>query len=149
MSPLRSGGKESHDAGTAIVEFTVLGLLLLIPLVYVMLTVLAVQRAALGVTAAAREAARVYATDPIAGQGGAAQAAAVLALRDQGLELDPAGLMVVCDPSCEPGGSVWAQVDTRVDIPLLPRVLIDGRSIASISVRGSHLERVDVYRSRQ
>lgn len=135
------------DAGTAIIEFTVLGLLLLIPLVYVMLSVLAVQRAALGVTAAAREAARIYATAESGTRDEAALAAASLALADQGLTWDPSGLMVACDGPCASGGAVEAQVDAQVNLPLLPRVLTGDRSLASIAVHGRHRERIDAFRS--
>ena len=49
------------DDGNALVEFTVLSLLLLVPLVYVLLGVFQVQRAAFGVTEAARQAGRAFA----------------------------------------------------------------------------------------
>ena len=48
------------ERGSAIVEFHFLGLLLLVPLVYVLLAVLDVQRASYGVTQAAREAGRIF-----------------------------------------------------------------------------------------
>lgn len=143
------GRLPSADAGTAVIEFTVLGLILLVPLVYVMLSVLAVQRAALGVTAAARDAARVYATAGSADRDVLAAAAARLALHDQGLELDPAGLAVACVGDCAPGGSVEARVDAHVDLPLLPRVLAGDRSVTSLAVHGAHRERIDAFRARQ
>jgi len=46
------------ERGTALVEFTWLGVLLLVPLVYVMLSVFEVQRGAYAVSAASRSAAR-------------------------------------------------------------------------------------------
>jgi Flp pilus assembly protein TadG len=50
------------DRGNAIVEFVFLAVLLMVPLVYVLLTVFKVQAAAYAVSSAAREAGRVYAT---------------------------------------------------------------------------------------
>ncbi len=137
------------DSGTAVIEFTVLGLVLLVPLVYIMLTVLAVQRAALGVTAAARDAARVYATADSADRDLLAVVAARLALHDQGLVLDPAGLSVACVGDCAPGGSVEALVDAHVDLPLLPRVLAGDRSVTSLAVHGAHRERIDAFRAQR
>jgi Flp pilus assembly protein TadG len=70
----------STEDGNAIVEFHFLGLLLLVPLVYLMLAILDVQRASYGVTQAAREAARVYS---VTGDQGQAEFAARVALDDQ------------------------------------------------------------------
>ena len=52
------------EAGSALVEFTWLGLLLLIPLVYVIISVVTVQRSAYGATEAARAAGRAYILAP-------------------------------------------------------------------------------------
>ena len=48
------------DDGSASLEFITVGLLLLVPLVYLVLTIAAVQGAALGVEGAARQASRVF-----------------------------------------------------------------------------------------
>ena len=50
------------QSGNAIVEFVYLAVLLLVPLVYVLITVFRVQAASYAVSSAAREAGRVYAT---------------------------------------------------------------------------------------
>ena len=50
------------DDGNAIVEFVYLAVLLMVPLVYVLLTVFQVQRAAFAASSAAREAGRVFVT---------------------------------------------------------------------------------------
>lgn len=142
-----SVGRFSGDRGTAVVEFTVLGLVLLVPVVYAMMSVLAVQRAALGVTAAARDAARVYATAAAADREPFAVAAASLALADQGLQLDRQGLHVACVGECVAGGLVEATVEAHVDLPLLPRVLSGSRGTASVAVFGRHSERIDAFRS--
>ena len=62
--------RPTGDAGNALVEFTYLAVLLMIPLVYVLLSAFQVQRAAFGVTEAARQAGRAYTTaiDPAAGR---------------------------------------------------------------------------------
>ena len=50
------------ESGNAIVEFVYLAVLLMVPLVYVLITVFRVQAASYAVSSAAREAGRVYAT---------------------------------------------------------------------------------------
>jgi len=74
------------ESGSAIVEVVWLGILLLIPMVWIVLSVFEVQRGAFGVTAAARSAGRAYALAPddVSGEQQATAAAAV-AMADQGL----------------------------------------------------------------
>ncbi len=57
------------DDGSALIEFIGLSILLLVPLIYLLVTVFAIQRAAFGVTQAAREAGRAFATAPTAAVG--------------------------------------------------------------------------------
>jgi hypothetical protein len=136
------------ESGNAIVEFLFLGVLLMVPLVYVVLAVFTVQRAAYGVTAAAREAGRAYATaaDDSAGYA-RAEAAAEVALVDHGLHLQPGQLAIECDssPCLTPGGTIDVSVDMDVSLPFLPRVF-HGRAPASIGVNGHHVAHVDDYR---
>lgn len=137
--------RPTGDDGNALVEFSYLAVLLMIPLVYVLLTVFQVQRAAFGVTEAARQAGRAYATATDEAQGRArARVAADLALQDQGLVLcpsclaPPAGQLV-------PGGTVRVRVEHRVVLPLLGG-LFRGAVPASIPVRATHVEVVDRFR---
>lgn len=137
--------RPSGDDGNAMVEFTYLAVLLMVPLVYVLLTVFQVQRAAFGVTEAARQAGRAYVTadDAITGRV-RARAAAELALQDQGLTLcasclaPPSGAVV-------PGGSVSVRVEHRVVLPLVGG-LFRGAVPPSIPVRATHVEIVDRFR---
>lgn len=69
------------DDGNAMIEFVFLGIILLVPLVYLVLAVSYVQRNVYGVTEAAREVGRAYART---GNYAAARYAARLALQDQG-----------------------------------------------------------------
>jgi len=133
------------DSGNALVEFSYLAVLLMVPLVYVLLTVFQVQRAAFGVTEAARQAGRAYATAADEAQGRArARIAADLALQDQGLALCPTCLT---PPSGElvPGGTVRVRVEHRVVLPLLGG-LFRGAVPPSIPVRATHVEVVDRFR---
>lgn len=137
------------DDGNAIVEFVYLAVLLMVPLVYVLLTVFQVQRAAYAVSSAAREAGRVFVTSRDAESAGdRARSAAAIVLRDSGLALAPGDLRVRCSgASClEPGSRVDVVVRHRVSLPLLPRVLGD-HAPATVTVTSEHLEVVDRYRA--
>lgn len=127
------------EQGTAIVEFVWLGLLLLVPLLYVLLTVFDTQRTAYAASAAARSATRAFVTSPDQETGRArAMAAARLAFDDQGLR--GARLRITCRPdpaAClTPGSVVVATVRTRVALPLVPDAL--GGNTPSIAVHARH-----------
>lgn len=122
---------ERGDAGAAVVEFVVLGVLLLVPLMYLALAVSAVQRGVYGVTQAAREAGRAYATGTADTAAARARYAAELAVTDQGLSTD--GLEVRYGPAngdCEqagiepwplgPGAVFAVCVRGEVDLPGVP-----------------------------
>lgn len=138
-----------REAGSALIELTWLGLLLLIPLVYVVITIITVQRSAYGATEAARAAGRAYVLAPDVGTAQArALEAARIALQDQGVALDPSALTLLCHPgpqSClQPGSTVEVRLDLQVSLPLMPSLA--SRPAASVSVRSSHVEPYGVYR---
>lgn len=133
------------EDGTALVEFTYLALLLMVPLVYVLLYAFLVQRAAFGVTEAARQAGRAYATadSPSAGQERAA-AATALALADQGIHDAPPPL-IECDACLTPGSSVRVTVTYTVRLPVVSALLPDDRG--GIPVTATHREVVDEFQA--
>ncbi len=124
---MRRGAGLRDQRGTALVEFTWLGLLLLVPLVYVVLSVFEVQRGAYAVSAASRAAARAYSLAPTEADGRArAEAAVQVALADQGLDRQAFDLRIDCAPAgacLQPGSTITVRLDTRVDLPLLPDAL--------------------------
>jgi Flp pilus assembly protein TadG len=133
------------DRGSAIVEVHFLGILLLVPLVYIMLAVLDVQRASYGVTQAAREAGRIFVAT---GDESAARLAARVALTDQGLAAGSADIAFQCSaaPCYQPGAEVTVTVGSTVNIPFLPDVLA-GAVNAAIPVEASHSSVVDRFRT--
>lgn len=135
------------DDGSAIVEFVWLAVLLLVPLLYVVLTAVTVQRAAFGVTTAAREAARAYATAGSDESGEQrAEAAVRLAMSDQGVQWAPDGRVVGCgDCSYAAGSTFVVELHARVRLPLVPRWLCDSRCIAGITVSAHHRESLDCF----
>src|SRR5215210_2661674 len=75
-----------NERGSALVELTWLGLLLLVPLLWIVLSVFEVQRGAFAVSGAARAAGRAYALAPNDALGRArAEAAANQVLVDHGV----------------------------------------------------------------
>ena len=130
------------ERGTALVEVTWLSILLLVPLVYIVLAVFAVQRSAFAVTAATRAAGRAYTLAASDEEGGArARAAAEVALRDQGLDLSDGQLTLSCEPvprDClSPGSVVHVRMVVPVVLPMMPDAL--GGDAPSIRVEADHL----------
>ena len=114
------------DDGSASIEFITVGLLLTLPLVYLILTLSSIQAAVLATEGAARHSARsVTLADSHAAGLGAADAAIAVALADVGLEAS--AVSVVCSPNpsncVTPGGVVTVVVATSVPLPLAPPVL--------------------------
>ena len=111
-----------HERGTALVEFTWLGILLLVPLIYIVVSVFEVQRAAYAVSTASRSAARAFSLAPTTAEGQArARSAVRTALQDQGLGGHHFDLQITCAPTClQPGSTVTVKLRTSVDLPLLP-----------------------------
>jgi len=135
------------DDGSASLEFVVLGVLLMVPLAYLLITVFAVQSAAYGVSAASREAGRAYVQAPAGSDPGPrAFAAAMVALQDHGIELRPDQLTITCsaDPCLTPGAAVSVQVDVTVGLPWVPELF--GEVPASVAVNGQHTAIVDRFR---
>jgi Flp pilus assembly protein TadG len=141
--------RRRSESGSALVELTWLGLLLLIPLVYVVITIVTVQRSAYGATEAARAAGRAFVLSPnlAAAQARAVQAAE-LAMHDQGISLSAGDVVIVCHPtpqSClQPGSTVEVDLNLQVGLPLLPS--FGSRPTASVAVQASHVEPYGVYR---
>jgi hypothetical protein len=133
-----------RERGSAIVEFHFLGILLLVPLVYIMLAVLDVQRTAYGVTQAAREAGRIYVAT---GNENAARTAAAIALGDHDVDAGAAELAFRCstDPCFQPGAEVTVSVSSLVRLPFLPDILADAAH-AAIPVEATHATVIDRFR---
>jgi hypothetical protein len=139
------------EQGSALVELTWLGLLLLVPLLWVVLSVFEVQRGAFAVSGAARAAGRAYSLAPSDAVGQArAQAAARQVLVDHGIGELPLGMAVTCAPAgdChEPGAVITVQLRSRVDLPLLPDAL--GGGAPSFALSASHTVPIGQFRDTQ
>lgn len=114
--------------GSALVELSWLGILLILPMLWIVMSVFEVQRGAFGVSAAARAAARAYALAPDDSSGLVrAREAARVALDDQGVHGVTPEIRVTCTPypgDCHQGTSViTVAVHSRVTLPLMPTAL--------------------------
>ncbi len=122
-SPGSPGGSDDPDRGSAVVEFTFLSLLLMVPVVYFIITVGQLQGGSFAVVGAAEQAAKVYVAQPDAASGRAAAEQAVqLALADYGQPAANASLETNCVPAdCTAAGSaVTATVRLTVPLPFVP-----------------------------
>ena len=116
------------DEGSSSLEFITAGLLLLVPLVYLVLVMSTVQGAALAVEGAARQAARVFVQAPSEAEAFArAQRAIDFGLEDFGLSQANATVAIVCAPnpaSClERRALVTVNIILQVNMPLVPAIL--------------------------
>ncbi|QIK74101.1 hypothetical protein [Nocardioides piscis] len=128
--PSRAGA--SGESGSALVEFCWVGLILFIPITWIVLSVFEVQRGAFALNGAARAAARAYALAPDDSVGAArAQAVVEQTLLDQGVMGQSGKVSISCEPfpdNCHTGTSVITlRVESGVTIPFLPEVLAQGR----------------------
>lgn len=119
------------ERGSGLIELVWLGILLLVPLVYILLSVFEVQRGAFAVSAAARASGRAYALADSDAEGRrAAEAVARRALADQGLDGAPLDLEVRCAPVPDvcrsAGATISVTVVAHIALPLLPEVLGGG-----------------------
>jgi hypothetical protein len=137
------------EEGSALIEVTWLAILLMVPLLYIVLAVFEVQRAAFGVSSAARAGARSFSQAPSeAAAAGRATTAARLAMADQRLEDDRRSLEIRCLPdptNClAPGSVVTVTIGYTVPLPLLPPAL--GPQRPGIRVEAEHSVPYGAYR---
>lgn len=136
------------DRGSAIVELVWLGILLLVPLLWIIVSAFEVQGGAFAVSSAARSAGRAFALAPDDASGKrAAEAAARQSLDDQGLDGVGVAVTVTCTPypsNCHSGTSIiTVRVASRVVLPLMPDFL--GGDKPSFALDSSHTVPIGRY----
>lgn len=138
---------ESREQGSAVVEFTFLALLLMVPLVYFVITVGQVQAGSFAAVGAADQAAKVYVAQPDSSSAqAAAEQAVALALADFGHEPGQATVATSCDPAdCQaPGTAVTVTVNLTVPLPFIP--FGDGFRLSASEVEASATQVVGRFR---
>lgn len=117
----RTNDAADRERGSAVVEFLGGAVVLLVPLVYLVLTLAQLQAGTFAAQAAARDAGRLVATADPEQAGDLAASAVTLAFADHGLQVDgAAALAVACETTCEPGERVHVSVDVDVPLPYVP-----------------------------
>ena len=153
---VRRAGATRGDEGAAIVEFIALSLLLLVPLVYLVVTLARIQAGALAAESAAGQAARTVVVTGVAARehgasasaameegAGHAHAAVDVVATDFGFASGDASLVLSCSGAClEPGGDVMADVTVSVALPGIPAFLV-GVLPLRVEVAGSARSPVD------
>ena len=123
MRPSSPNGGDDAERGSAVVEFTFLSLLLMVPLVYFIITMGQLQGGSFAVVGAADQAAKVFVAQPDAAAGrAAAEQAVLLALADHGHPAADARIETTCEPAdCMAAGSaVTVTVHLTVPLPFIP-----------------------------
>ncbi len=136
------------ESGSAVVEFVVLAVLLLVPLLYLVMTLGRVQAGAFAVSMAAREAGRAYVTAVTPESAPRrAQAAAHLAFSDQGFDTRRTRLALECDgsPCLRPDGRIAVTARVTVPLPLVPAFARDVVPL-EVPLEASHVAVVDRFR---
>ena len=133
------------EQGSAIVEFVFLTVVVLVPLIYLVLTVSRVQAGTYAVTQAAREAGRAFVTAEAGEYAHArADAAARITFADFGFD---GRLEVACDgsPCLRPEGRVTTRAEVVVPLPLVPDF---ARAVVplQVPVSASSVSTVDRFR---
>ncbi|WES65104.1 hypothetical protein P0L94_03290 [Microbacter sp. GSS18] len=142
----------ARDRGSAPIEFIFAGLVMLVPLVYLMVTLGAIQGQALGVETGARHMARAIATSADADDA-RARAAAVLGAvaREYGIDAEHVVVEMDCRPAAavcpSAGRTLVVTVTGRVMLPLVPPVLGLER-LASIPVEATAVQTVSRFWGR-
>lgn len=116
------------DAGSSSLEFIAVGVIMLVPLLYLVIAVGSVQEQSLGVEAAARQAARAIASAPdIAAAADRGEEVLDGIVAEYGIDSGAVDVSVSCRPrtsACPAAGAtVVVTVSTRVPLPLVPGVL--------------------------
>lgn len=141
--------RDLGDDGSAALEFIFVGLLLLVPVVYLVVALGAIQGQSLGVEAAARHIARAVATSEGADDADL-RAARVLDAVTEEYDIDPATLdiAIACADAATPcpraGATVVVTVRASVSLPLVPPLLGLDR-LAAVPVEATSAQRVSRF----
>jgi len=134
------------DEGSASLEFIIVAVGVLLPLIYIVLTVGAIHRAQASAGHAVREASRILMrADSFPGGNAAAREAAVLAFADHGVALPEGSVTITCSGPClTPGSQATVNVSWDMPLPWIPEGL---EGPVTWPIRDSQTLAFDLYRS--
>ena len=139
----------AEDVGTASLEFVTAGMILLLPMVYLVLTMSALQAGSLAVEGAARQAVRVYvqASDTRDAEAEAERAIRFV-LADYELDPSEASVAISCSPrpaDClQRRAAVTITVGVSVGLPFVPSALTI-RGPLAVPLRSTATEQVSRF----
>lgn len=143
-------GEVLQDDGSASLEFITAGMILLVPLVYLVVALSQVQGGEYAVTGAAKQAARIFALSEDGTQANRRMAEAV-SVTFADYEIPPASAQVSVRCSHGSGGEclvrgevVTVRVRADIALPLVPDVL-DLNEAASVTVEGQTTQKVSRF----
>lgn len=138
------------DSGSAALEFLVVGLILLVPIVYLVVALGIIQRQALGVEAASRHLARVVATAGAEAAEREMNDVIDAVVDEYGIDERTMHIRTTCVPSTPecpaPGAIVRIVVHAEVRLPLVPDVW-ELDEMARVPVEATGVQRVSRLRS--
>jgi Flp pilus assembly protein TadG len=145
----RSRAAQASDQGSAALEFILVGLVLLVPIVYLVVALGAIQGQALGVETGARQLARTIADSPDTATADA-RAARVLdaIIEEYGLDRESLDVEVACASgvaACpEAGATLTVTVTASVPLPLVPAIL-GLEDLARVPVEAASVQKVSRF----
>jgi len=135
------------ERGQALIESLLLGMLLILPIVWVLMVLADVHRSALATTSAAREAGFDAArSSDLSDAAKSVERAAELALVNHGLDADESNVRWTAPDGLERGARIEVHVAYPVPVVRLP--FLGEVSGPSVWVRSTHIARVDPFASR-
>ncbi|SKC54021.1 hypothetical protein [Plantibacter cousiniae (nom. nud.)] len=145
---LRRRPTARDDDGSASLEFITVGLVLLVPIVYLIVALAEVQAAVLAAGGAAAQAAKLYArADDDATGRDRVEDSLALALDDFGLDRSQSSVTLDCAPAGLPcgqrGGAVTVTVDILVVLPLMPDIVGVQAAVPVTGVATAPISRFD------
>lgn len=132
------------ERGSASIEFIGAGMILLLPLLYLVITLAQIQSQSFGVESAARFVARHLAQHP--GDVGSAEETAAIIAEQYGIDPDALSVSLTCaeaGPCPGPGTLLTITVTASVPLPLIPAFLSDGG--LAVPVSASSTQRVSEF----
>lgn len=132
----------AEERGTAAIEFIVAGVLLLVPLFYLILALASVQAQSMGAESAARSIARALAVNP---EGASAEAIANVIAEQYGIDPGTLSVTLSCAPTgaaCpSPGAMLTVTVTASAKLPLIPSAF-DLDQATSLPIIASAVQKV-------
>ncbi|WP_292834873.1 TadE family protein [Microbacterium sp.] len=138
-----------QEEGSAALEFILVGLILLVPIVYLIVALGAIQGQALGVESGARQLARTIATsDDAATSDARAERVIAAIVEEYGIDRGSLTVDVSCagggSPCPEAGATLLVTVSASVPLPLVPAVL-GMQNFVRVPVQATGAQKVSRY----